>query len=235
MSKRGVSGQRDGRQPPRTPALDAALLQARLSAPVLPRDRRAAPTLDRAGFSYPSQESIQEAEQGLLEHGLMLVDVGQVELADNEVQFLWRLTHLASGEEERHELTWPMFSDIGERAHARAACWSHARAKMVSHLLQLRVAAATKEESSDLVLSWQRPRVADVKVTSRAAPPYTVELLSKLVEEWEQVTGVRGSGLKDAWSQYMKDRHPLAEKTEIGPDDFNKLYYWLHDKIAGIT
>lgn len=221
-------------QTPRTPALDAALLEARKAAPALQRDRRAPPTNSRAGFSYPSQESIQEAERGLLDHGLMLVDVSQVAVSRDEVRFVWRLTHVPSGEEQRYELAWPTFDDIGEHAHARAACWSHAREKMVCHLLQLRVV----EVPSEFVPGWElnhAHQAVKVKVTSNAAPPYTVELLTNLVEERAQKMGLRSNALNDAWHAYLADRHPLADRVAPAPSDYNKLYYWLHDKMAGIT
>lgn len=240
MGKRQTVLQRTHSAPVRTPALDAALLAARIDAPALVRDRRAAPSRTQAAFAYPSQESIQEAERGLLMHGLLLVDLEQDVLV-SDVELTWRLTHVESGEERIFRLTWPMFSDIKEHAHARAACWSHAREKLVCHLLQLRVLddvarpeAAQTEAQPPYTPSWQAaPAASGAKVTSTAAPPYTPELLATLVQEWAEARGaVGGDWVRVCWEAYLADRHPLADPRV--PPEYQKLYYWLADKKAGV-
>lgn len=119
-----------------------ALHAARKATKALIRDD-IAPATDRRGpFTYPSQESVQEAwYTAEAEFGLLLLDQGQ-EQEDTNVLFAWILVHVESGVSMPLDLCWPMFaSDDLDEAHARAACWSHAWRHLVCHLLGIRIAA----------------------------------------------------------------------------------------------
>lgn len=231
-----------------------ALHAARKATKALIRDD-IAPATDRRGpFTYPSQESVQEAwYTAEAEFGLLLLDQGQ-EQEDTNVLFAWILVHVESGVSMPLDLCWPMFaSDDLDEAHARAACWSHAWRHLVCHLLGIRIAApaappwAQRRSASDMPPWSEAPTV---KVSPVPVEDYSLPRLAELCGEWSSTEGeadrvagrpVTPRGLHEAWDACIAHRNGWVagqRPPKVGPpntdEEKRRLFYWLLDRKAGL-
>lgn len=234
--------------------LYTALRDARKATKALIRDDIAPATERRGPFTYPSQESVQQAwHTAEAEFGLLLLDQGQ-EQDEGDVLFAWVLVHVESGVSMPLELSWPMFAgDDLEEPHARAACWSHAWRHLVCHLLGIRIVAPTappwtqRKSASDMPPWSEAPTF---KVSPVPVEDYSLQRLAELCGEWSSSEGeadraagrpVTSRGLHEAWDACVAHRNGWVagqRPAKVGPpnteEEKRRLFYWLLDKRAGL-
>jgi hypothetical protein len=239
-------------------ALYTALAAARKATQALVRNDVAPGTARRGPFTFPSQESVQEAwYHAESEHGLLLLDRGQEKQESGDVLYSWVLVHVESGDSLPFDLCWPMpqgEDDDLEEQHARAACWSHAERHLICHLLRARIEGADpavqpwakREKRSDDLPAWSETKVSPAAVNEA----YSEAMLEQLVAEWarrkaeeDRAAGrpVKKRGLRDAYLARVEKKNGAEVSARIAKEPIaledgerRTLFFWLLDVRAGV-